>query len=55
MSISSLGMRKLEHLEVSSRVLEQNLHDSYQNNGEEQHSEQSRNPNQILKKAEMCT
>ena len=48
-------MRKLGYLRVSYRILEGNFYESAQNNGVEQHSEQSRNPlsqQWILKQAE---
>ena len=39
---ASLGTGKLGYLRVSSRIPERNFHDSAQNNGVEQHSEQYR-------------
>ena len=54
-SATSLGMRKLRYLRVSSRILERNFYESAQINHVEQHSEQSRKPSTqqwIIKKAE---
>ena len=48
-------MRKLGYLQVNSRIPKRNFHESAQNNGVEQHSEQFMKPSSqqgILKKAE---
>ena len=53
---TSLQMRKLGYLWVSSRILKRNFHDSAQNNGAQQQGEQSRKPSsqwRDFKKAEL--